>query len=349
MNNLTPLPPLRPHGEGASSLEETVFFGRDEACLVRLRGLALILLLLTACATPPASTATPPPTATPIPPTATITVTIAPSATVNLTPSATSALAAASPNIDATLAATFLPTPLAALPGDAPPFTIKLPTGWHATYTLVPLSDSLTGATLMMNVAAYAGPVADKGTGFILALWNFPSATPFDPAATITSAEALQRQILLADGFRMLRGTVVDISCTVGNYGETDFSIGGQKAVGQRFQAASCQNNQADTAGWYAGLRLFDRNMLFFAYIDPVSDYNNGQKDIQAILDGVVFLAATATPFGTPAAINAPAAAGSATPALTIVKSATTIPLPATTIAPSSVPSSTPTRTPELN
>lgn len=280
---------------------------------------------LSACSPSPALT----PAASPIPtllptntsaaPTATDIPTLLPTDTPNLTPSATSALVAA-----ASLTPNTTPSarPFVPQPGDPPPLTIQLPSGWHATFTQVPVADQFSQA--LINVAAYAGPVSDNGTGFIYVLWNYPSLVPVNPGALPTSASDLVNQQLLSDGLRLLRGTVLDASCTFGNYGHTDFTVGGQPAVGQLFQAAACQDNSPDVAGWYAGLRQAGKNLLFYAYIQPVSAYNNGRADVQHILDSVVFSSVTATPPGTPAA----------PPSLTA--------LPRPTLAPTVIPTGTP-------
>jgi len=235
------------------------------------------------------------------PPTAITTSIVPPGDTPNLTPSATSALVAAAsltPNTTSTV------KPFVPPPGVPPPLTMQLPAGWHATYTEVPVMDQLSQA--LVNVAAYAGPVSDGGTGFIYILWNYPSLVPVDPNALPTSVADLVNQQLLSDGLRLLDGTVLDASCTFGNYGHTTFTVGGQPAVGQLFQAAACQDNNSDVAGWYAGVRQAGTNLLFYAYVQPVSAYNNGRADVQHILDSVVFSQATVTPPGIPTASPMP-------------------------------------------
>lgn len=319
-----------------------------------LRWISLIFLFLVAgCATSatatPIATLTPPPTATdaprptitstrtPLPtltpdsgkapsipasasPSPTIGAAISAASTVSAAPSATSALlVVASPNIDATLHATFVPT-VSAVP---PPLTLKLPDGWKSTYTVILPRDQLSEQ--LMNVAAYAGPVADKGTGFIFIFWNFPSITPLNPGATPLSAEELSRQMILSDGFRLLRGTVVDISCQVGVYADV-FKLGGTPVTGQRFQTVGCQDGTPDNAGWYVGAFPNNRELLIYAYVEPVSAYNSGRADLQHILDTVQFSVSAATPatsvIGTSAAptnaptLSPPTASSTTTPAL---------------------------------
>lgn len=235
--------------------------------------------------------------ATPVPATATAVPTLLLTDTPNLTPSATSALVAAAsltPNTRPTIA------PFVPPAGVPPPLTIQLPAGWHATYTEVPVVDQFAQA--LINVAAYAGPVSTGGTGYIYILWNYPSLVPVDPGALPTSVADLVNQQLLSDGLRLLHGTVLDASCTFGNYGHTTFTIGGQPAVGQLFQAAACQDASSDVAGWYAGVHQAGINLLFYAYVQPVSAYNNGRADIQRVLDSVAFSSSTVTPPGMPTA-----------------------------------------------
>ncbi|MHB8625314.1 MAG: hypothetical protein ACYDBJ_01730 [Aggregatilineales bacterium] len=291
---------------------------------IRLQCSAFLFgLLLSACSVPAMPTASPIPTVLPTVtsavPTATDIPTLLPTDTPNLTPSATSALVSA-----ASLMPNTTPSakPFVPQPGDPPPLTIQLPSGWHATFTQVPVSDQLSQA--LVNVAAYAGPVGDGGTGFIYILWNYPSLVPVNPGALPTSAADLVNQQLLSDGLRLLRGTVLDASCTFGNYGHTDFTVGGQAAVGQLFQAAACQDNSPDVAGWYAGLRQAGKNLLFYAYIQPVSAYNNGRADVQRILDSVIFSATTSTPIRTP-----------------VISPSSTVP-PRPTLAPTAIPTGTP-------
>ena len=273
--------------------------------------LGAVMLLSSACQ----SAAAIPPTAVPTVissststsvPTA-VTATPAPSATANLTPSATSALVAAltlTPNqTTAATSAPFIPQA-----GSAPPLSLTLPSNWHSTYTRLPVVDQVGEA--LVNVAAYAGPVSGEtstpGTGFIYIIWNYPSLAPANPAALPTSVADLQRQQILGDAYRLLRGTVFDVSCTFGTYGHSDFRIGALPAVGQSFQTTACADQSPDVVGWYAGLSQGGAPYLFYAYIQPVSDFNLGQPDLQHILDSVLFSAAAATPGSRPTVIASP-------------------------------------------
>ena len=242
------------------------------------------------------------------------TVTTVPSATPNLTPSATSALVAMlslTPNLTAVATtAPFVPEP-----GTSPPLTLTLPKDWRVTYTRLPVVDQVGEA--LINVAAYAGPVTGDaqttGTGFIYVLWNYPSLAPANPGALPTSVADFQKQQILGDAYRLLRGTVFDVSCTFGTYGHNDFTIGKMPAYGQTFQSTACQDNSPDVVGWYAGLYQGGTGLLFYAYIQPVADYNLGRPDLQRILDSIVFSpnpvsTATAAPIVPTAANTTPTA-----------------------------------------
>ena len=232
------------------------------------------------------------------------TVSSAPSSTPNLTPSATSALVAAmslTPNLTPVATnAPFVPEP-----GAPPPLTLTLPKGWRATYTRLPVVDQVGEA--LINVAAYAGPVTGEaqttGTGFIYVLWNYPSLAPANPGALPKSVTDFQKQQILGDAYRLLRGTVFDVSCTFGTYGHNDFMIGKLPAYGQTFQSTACQDNSPDVVGWYAGLYQDGTSLLFYAYIQPVADYNLGRPDLQTVLDSVVFNATTTVSTATAAPI----------------------------------------------
>ncbi len=203
-------------------------------------------------------------------------------------PTSTSALIALTPNVGLTP----LPTQAALLPGGPPPLDISLPAGWKFGYQIVPIRDQLVQAS--MNLAVYRGP-AGGGTGTIMLLWGFPSLAPPPTKANPlslteqpgTPAGNLQTQMLWADGIRLLQGTVVDVTCNVGNYGQREFTVGGQPAVGEYFAASQCQG-EPDTAGWFAGLNQFGGNYLFYVTIEPVEAYNNGRNEVQKVLDSVV-------------------------------------------------------------
>jgi hypothetical protein len=211
------------------------------------------------------------------------------------------------------------------LPGKQPPLTIVLPAGWTTSYKSVPIRDQFVGdvpgqiTETNMNLAVYTGPINDA-TGTIYVLWGFPSIGPAPIGAgvandsgvtTITPDE--RQKIIYTDGARLLRGTVVDVTCNIGEYGQQPFSVGGQQATGEFFAAAQCQG-ETDIYGWWAGVYQFNTDILFYAFIEPPSAINASKKPLQSILDSVVFQRDTGTP-SSPGA--SPAAVQNTTPTTT--------------------------------
>ncbi len=230
-------------------------------------------------------------------------------------PVSTSALLAITPIVGLTPVASE-PKPL---PGSPPPLDIKLPPHWKLGYSIVPVRYGPEEAG--MNVAAYSGPV-QGGTAQIIVLWGFPSLgpppTPAGPQSLTTvpgtPAPDLQMQLLWADGYRLLQGTVVDITCNMGNYGQrNDFTVGGLPAVGQYYGVSQCQG-EPDAMGWFAGVNQYGGNFLFYVNIQPPEAYNNARAEVQKILDTVVFRKPAATPVAPPPTNTVPAAPGTAAP-----------------------------------
>ncbi len=222
-------------------------------------------------------------------------------------PSATSALIAAASSVPTSGASA---TPAGAQPGSPPPFTLALPANWKGTYTLVPITDALTTAT--MNVAAYAGPVANGGgTGYLFVLWNFPTLLPINPAALPTSVKDSQEQATLTDGYRLLRGSILDATCIVNIYGRNYFKLAGGNGIGQMFQTTGCQDNRPDIVGWYTGQWVGGRQFIFYAYVEPPAAFNGAQPDLTALLaslrfDGNAAAMATSAPVMTVTPTNTP-------------------------------------------
>ncbi|MCC7446526.1 MAG: hypothetical protein IT324_03870 [Anaerolineae bacterium] len=239
-----------------------------------------------------------------------------PPVTVPAQPSSTSALLALTPNA----ALTPLPTQAALQPGGPPPLDIKLPPDWKFGYQLVPIRDQFVQAS--MNMAVYQGPVTG-GQGTIIILWGFPSLAPpptLSGAQLLTNAPGtpapdLQAQAIWADGLRLLQGTVLDLTCNVGHFGQRTLTIGGQQAIGEYFAASQCQG-EPDTAGWFAGLKQGGGTFLFYAYIDPVQAYNQGRPEVQQILDTVAFHTPSATRPAAPPTNTSSAPAATTTPVL---------------------------------
>ncbi len=240
----------------------------------------LIALFVGGCAPAPTPTLTPVPTETATPP---------PPPTLPPTPTSPPPTIArtALPTLTPTGEAAAPPTPYATRQqveeGVAPPLDITLPEGWQYGYGVLPIRDALTGG---VPVAIYTGPLPDlpEATGSVVILWNFPSI----------SASATPD--LWADGLRFLRGALLDPSCNIGTDLTRSFSVGPHDAaVGTYFQAVGCQG-EADTAGWFAGVQEQGGNYVFYAYVEPIAQYNAAIPTLQAILESVVFHNLAAAP-----------------------------------------------------
>jgi hypothetical protein len=207
------------------------------------------------------------------------------------TPQATSPLLAVSP------------TPLQAVPtlppiteSAPPPIDITLPDGWTRAYFTVPTRDQFSQRPL--NVALYRGSIttsANTGRATIIVLWNFPSFAPIPtailpgtPTPTGTPGLEFMQRALYSDGVRFLQGTVFDISCNVGIFGQTPLSIGEVESIGSYFGVNGC-TNEPDTAGWFVGTQQYNMSFLFFVFIEPTTAYNDLRGSLQAVLDTVIF------------------------------------------------------------
>jgi hypothetical protein len=258
------------------------------------------------------------PSGTPLPasPSAIATSTVA-VGTAAAQPTSTSALLGMTPGAGTTA----LPTQPALVPGSSPPFDIDLPANWQYGFQSLPIRDRLVQAS--MNVAVYKGPI-QGGTGTIIVLWGFPSLGPPPtpaggqlPGTVVpgTLSPDMQQQMLWADGLRLLQGTVVDITCNVGNHSRGEFKIGGQPAYGEYFAAVQCQA-EPDATGWFAGLNQYGGNFLFYVLIEPPQAYNNGRSEMQKILDTVVFRKPGETAVGPPPTNTSQPIPPTTTPAL---------------------------------
>lgn len=256
--------------------------------------LLLVMLLLAACggqeALPPTATPSPVPTDTATPassPTPSMTATFTRTPLPTFTPTDASNPPTAAP--------TLTPTEELVQEGDPPPFDITLPEGWNARYALVPLR--LDVARMTIPVSLYGGPVPGVEGVFasIVVIWGFPSLAPNSEGATGPD--------LWADGLRFLRGGVLDISCNVGTdlEGRTTFRIGDREdAVGTYFSAVDCLN-EADTAGWFAGLNEQGGNFVFYTFTDPLEGIDPARGPLQDILNSIHFHdLSTATPTAAP-------------------------------------------------
>lgn len=175
-----------------------------------------------------------------------------------------------------------------------PPLELALPAGWGAGYATLLLQDF--DQPRAVPVAVYGGPVTG-GTGTIVLLWGFPNIVA--PAA---GAEVLYADLYL-DGLRLLRLAVLEAECNVGTDLQRAFSVGGLAATGATFAAVDCPE-LADTRGWFAGLRQYGLNYVFYAYTEPIGAMDGpAAGELQAILDSARFAPIpqpTAAPSPTP-------------------------------------------------
>ena len=207
-----------------------------------------------------------------------------------------------------------LPTTAPAVPIAGPPLAINLPPDWQYGFFQSTSGDPATRGKV--SWAVYRGKIRAANV-LVIVLWNYPSVaapatlvpqlgtptrTPIPLPTTIANLTAAQLQ-LHTDGLRLLRGTVLDITCNVGNYGlRTDVTVGKLPAIGESFAASQCQG-ESDVIGWFAGIEQFERDYLFYVLVDPTSAFNDVALDAQGILDSVQFqpppvVDATALPTG---------------------------------------------------
>jgi hypothetical protein len=221
---------------------------------------------------------------------------ISPTAIPTLDPAAspTSPLLALTPVVGLTP----LPTIPPVIPIAAPPLLIQPPRDWRFGYFETPSGDLTVRGNV--SVAVYTGPIRG-GTATIVILWNYPSIQPptslgqpnqptRTPLPNPLGLDAMQLQ-LHRDGLRLLKGTVLDITCNIGNYGlRTDLTVGKLPAIGENFAASQCQSD-TDVIGWFAGLRQHGKDYLFYVYVEPLAAFNDLAWDVQGILDTVQFVA----------------------------------------------------------
>ncbi len=161
-----------------------------------------------------------------------------------------------------------------------PPLTIDLPAGWSYAYDALVLQD--IDGIRPIPFALYTGPVTG-GTGTIVLLWGFPN---------LVSAVALEPDVW-TDATRLLRLAIFEEGCNIGTDLRRNYSVGGLQATGTQFAAVSCPT-LPDARGWFAGLRQFDVNFVFYVYTDPIGAMDGTAPDqLQAILDTVQFVLPT--------------------------------------------------------
>jgi protein-disulfide isomerase len=189
---------------------------------------------------------------------------------------------AATPEAEATAEEVFTYNPLG---GDKvePPLTIDLPEGWQHAYDTIILTD-ISGVR-PIPFALYTGPVSG-GTGTIVLLWGFPNLVR---AADAPPGSEVQPDVW-TDATRLLRLAIVETGCNVGTDLRRNYSVGGLQAIGTQFAAVGCPM-LPDTRGWFAGLRPFNVNFVFYVYTDPIEAMDGGaEAELQAILDTVQFV-----------------------------------------------------------
>jgi protein-disulfide isomerase len=179
------------------------------------------------------------------------------------------------------------------LTGDhvAPPLSIQLPADWKYGYDALVLKD--IDGIRPIPFAIYQGPVTG-GTGTIVLLWGFPNLVVGAPSGGLAQPD------VWTDGTRLLRLAVFEEGCNVGTDLRRNYSIGGLQAIGTQFAAVGCPQLN-DTRGWFAGLRQFNVNFVFYAYTDPIAAMDAAQPQLQAILDTVQFIMPEFTPEATAA------------------------------------------------
>jgi hypothetical protein len=187
--------------------------------------------------------------------------------------------------------------PLGAVTGQqiAPPLVLALPSGWAQGHDVLVLQD--IDAIRNIPFAVYQGPVPG-GVGTIVLLWGFPNLLPTS-AAGAGGAIAPELIDLYLDGTRLLRVAVLETGCNIGTDIRRRYSIGGLEAVGTGFAGVGCPG-LPDTRGWFAGLRQYGLNFVFYAYAEPIEALPGAEATLQAILDSVQFSLPTPQPMGTP-------------------------------------------------
>lgn len=197
-----------------------------------------------------------PPTRTPLP-----------TSTPGGTP--TPALATGTPAPDATLTV---------LPGQPPPIEITLPEGWEQVHLIVPFR-TFDDVVHDVPLTIYFGTLPGGANGFIYLYWGIPNTVDF-----VTG-----EYNLWADGVQILRGSLVGETCNLGVYEQQMFDIGALQGVGATYQASECEE-EADTSGWFATLRVYDGTFAFYTAVEPWDALLDSRAVLQQILDTVRFV-----------------------------------------------------------
>lgn len=164
--------------------------------------------------------------------------------------------------------------------GYPPPVTVPLPSGWRFLNNTLTLAD-VDGMVRLIPYSLYTGPVTG-GTGYIIMLWGYPALSSDLP-------DANPRDLLYADGLRLLRLAVLEPQCNIGTDTQRNYRIGLYPAVGTQFAAVDCPE-LPDTRGWFASMSESTLNFAFYVYTDPITAMDGiAEDELQAILDGVRF------------------------------------------------------------
>lgn len=167
-----------------------------------------------------------------------------------------------------------------------PPIEIDLPPGWRFGYDVLVLQD--IDAIRNIPLAVYTGPVTG-GTGTIVLLWGFPNLVVGNPVLTEVEPD------LWLDGTRLLRLAIVEEGCNVGTDLRTEYNVGGLNALGTQFAAVDCPE-LPDTRGWFAGLRQFNLNFMFYVFAEPIDVVDSAAPELTAILENIRFVTPQAAP-----------------------------------------------------
>lgn len=179
------------------------------------------------------------------------------------------------------------------------PLDITLPDQWIVALSDTLLLPDIDGVVRTIPFTLWRGPV-DGGVGSIVLLWGFPNVTTGDMFAA-QSGLATPVPNLRIDGSRLLRFAVVEQGCNVGTDLEREYTVGGLTGVGTEWSAVGCPE-LPDTRGWFVGVRQFDLNFIFYAYVDPIDPNGVTEAEqvargqLQAILDTVRFRQIDGTP-----------------------------------------------------
>lgn len=170
----------------------------------------------------------------------------------------------------------------------APPLNIALPEGWVYAHDALVLQD--IDGIRAVPFAFYQGPVTG-GVGTIVLLWGFPNLV----RGNVAPGSDIQPDVWI-DATRLLRLAIFEEGCNVGTDLRRNYSVGGMQAVGTQFAAVDCPQ-LTNTRGWFAALRQFNVNFVFYAYTEPITAMDGAAQDeLQAILDTVQFEMPEATP-----------------------------------------------------